>query len=429
MAFPTGPRPRTESPIINIYDMFRVRPRKQSNERSLWTENSIHKIPRDIFCNNKTAYEPHVVSIGPHHHGKPHLKYMEEHKHRARDHLLERSKKPIDVYKKMLDDVVRELMNSYVQLGDEWSYREKFLQLMLLDGFFLFELLSSYCKINNYASNDPVFSFDGSVNILPDIVSDLLMVENQLPLLVLRMIIAVEWHTAEKEMHNKILNDLVVGFFIPEMIPVPDIGEGLHMLDIVRKRIIFGPPAKTSGHLSSSFMPSFSDLFDVGVKVRRSETESITDITFSNGILRLPVFIVEGGAKSFYLNVLAFERLQHGAGHEVSSSVAFMYGLIKSEKDAHLLRSLEFVRSTLGSDKAIADLTQELARDIYFDPYSPLGQVRDALNEYKIRKENENSLKKGSTRLRELRLAASFLLVLSVIQTLYAFLAYHTNNK
>ncbi|XP_077216796.1 UPF0481 protein At3g47200-like [Tasmannia lanceolata] len=473
MAFPTGPRRTTSlldmiSYFNNMYTDFK------SNEGL--TKHSIYKVPPYISNTNKTAYEPHIVSIGPYHHGKPHLKSMEEHKHRALHHRLERSKKTIDYYRKVLDNKVKDLMDSYEQLDEEWRDQDKFLQLMLLDGFFLLELLRSYCSFNDhdimdpafslllsarirndYEINDPVFSIDGSVNILPYIVSDLLMVENQLPLLVLQTIIAIEWHVMGRQEHYTFLNILVATFFIPAMKPDPDIRDGLHMLDIVRKLIIFGPPANTSSlyslnfwppantssqssinfwpiskprsHLSSAIMPSFSDLFDVRVKLKRSETQSVRDITFSNGILSLPVFIVGGGAKSFYLNVLAFERLHHRAGHEVSSFVAFMYGLIKSEKDARLLRSHGILYSTLDSDKAIADLTQELARDIYFDTNSPLCEVRDALYEYTIIKGNENRMKRWSTRVREWRLAAAFLLVLTVIQTLYAVLAYHTNNK
>ncbi|XP_077215566.1 UPF0481 protein At3g47200-like [Tasmannia lanceolata] len=462
MAFLPGPW-RTNglfdplSSFNNKYTEFK------SNEGDLLTKHSIYKVPPYIFNTNKTAYEPQVVSIGPYHHGKAQLKSMEAHKHRARDHRLERFNKTIDDYKMMLDAVVQDVMDSYEQLDDEWRDQNKFLDLMLLDGFFLLELLCSYFSFNDirhfndvtssllrsaqigndYDIKDPVFSFDGSVNILRYIVSDLLMVENQLPLLVLQTIIAIEWHFMGRQERYKFLNILVEGFFIPAMTPDPDIGEGLHMLDIVRKcmilgppantrsqsTLIFGPPANTSSHLSSAVMPSFSDLFDVRVKLKRSNTQSIRDITFSNGILSLPVFKIGGGAKSFYLNVLAFERLHNCAGHEVSSFVAFMYGLIKSEKDARLLRSHGFADSTLDSDKAIADLTQELARDIYFDTNSPLCEVRDALYVYRIIKRNENRMKSWSTRVREWRLAAAFLLVLTVIQTLYAVLAYHTNNK
>ncbi|XP_077217109.1 UPF0481 protein At3g47200-like [Tasmannia lanceolata] len=466
MAFPTGPW-RTTGPsrtnvLLELISYFKNMYTEFKSNEGL-TKHSIYKVPPYIFNTNKTAYEPHIASIGPYHHGKPQLKSMEAHKHRARDHRLERFNKTNDDYKMMLDNKLKDLMDSYEQLDDEWRDQDKFLQLMLLDGFFLLELLRSYCWINNYYDvndpvfsllqsvgiendyciNDPVFSFDGSVNILPYIVSDLLMVENQLPLLVLQTIMDVESDTMGIQEHYKLLNILVEGFFIPAMKPDPDIGEGLHMLDIVRKcmilgppantrsqsSLIFGPPANTSSHLSSAVMPSFSDLFDVRVKLKRSNTQSIRDITFSNGILSLPVFIVGGGAKSFYLNVLAFERLHHRAGHEVSSFVAFMYGLIKSEKDARLLRSHGILYSTLDSDKAIADLTQELARDIYFDTNSPLCEVRDALYEYTIIKGNENRMKRWSTRVREWRLAAAFLLVLTVIQTLYAVLAYHTNNK
>ncbi|XP_077226548.1 UPF0481 protein At3g47200-like isoform X2 [Tasmannia lanceolata] len=440
MASPTGPRPTEESLVIDTDRLSRL---KQSTEGDLWTKHSIYKVPPYMFHPKKNAYEPHLVSIGPYHHGKPHLRSMEEHKHRALHHLLKRSNKHIDDYRKMLSDVLQDLMDSYEQLDDKWrDDRDKFLQLMILDGIFLLELLCSYSGIiKDYGINDPVFSFHGSVNILHYIVSDALMVENQLPLLVLERMVAVESGTmVEKDKNYKILNNLVVGFFIPSMKPVPEIGEGLHVLDLVRKGMILGPPANTSRHLPSDVIRSASDLHDAGVEFRRSKTESIRDITFSNGILSLPIFIVEGGTESFYLNVLAFERLHPSTGREVSSFIAFMYGLINSEKDARLLRSLGFIQSTLGSDESIADLTKELARDMYFDPYSPLCEVRDALNLF-----YKKSMKQWSKRIREWRsnlmqnyfktpwtlisvVAAAFLLALTMTQTYYTALAYYNNN-
>ncbi|XP_077225569.1 UPF0481 protein At3g47200-like [Tasmannia lanceolata] len=263
----------------------------ESNEGDLWTKHSIYKVPPYMFHPNKNAFEPKLVSIGPYHYGKPHLRSMEEQKHRALGHLLKRSNKPINDYMMILDDVLQNLMDSYEKLDDIWRDRNTFLELMILDGSFLLELLCSYSGIiEDYGINDPVFSCQGSFNILHNIISDDLMVENQLPLGVLERLLAVESDTmVEEEKNNKSLNKLVVGFFIPSMKPVPDIGGGLHMLDLVRKGMILGPRANTSRRLLSAVIRSASDLHDAGVEFRRSKTKSIRDITFSNSTVKQPI--------------------------------------------------------------------------------------------------------------------------------------------
>ncbi|XP_077226515.1 UPF0481 protein At3g47200-like [Tasmannia lanceolata] len=282
MASPSGPRPI-------IIDMDRLSRTGESNEGDLWTKHSIYKVP--MFHPNKNAFEPKLVSIGPYHYGKPHLRSMEEHKLRALHQHLKRSNKPINDYKMILDDILQNLMDSYEQLDNIWRDRDTFLELMILDGSFLLELLGSYSGIiKDYDINDPVFSYQGSVNMLHYIVSDALMVENQLPLVLLERLLGVESDTMmEEEKIYKSLNELVVGFFIPSMKPVPDIGGGLHMLDLVRKGMILGPPAKTSRRLPSAVIRSASDLHDAGVEFKRSETKSIRDITFSNGIVKQPI--------------------------------------------------------------------------------------------------------------------------------------------
>ena len=68
-----------------------------------------------------------------------------------------------------------------------------FLQLMILDGCFMLEILRNAAHVlDDYAPNDPIFSDHGRLHVVPYIKRDMLMLENQLPMLVLEKLVAVE---------------------------------------------------------------------------------------------------------------------------------------------------------------------------------------------------------------------------------------------
>lgn len=175
-----------------ILNMEKLRRMSMTDELDLWKRHCIYRVPTYIKEHNPKAYEPQLVSIGPYHHGEPHLRSMEEHKHSAVQHLIRRSKKPLEVYRKALEDEVKQLIDSYEQLDEEWEDRERFLDLMVLDGCFLYEFLRGYSSPRGYDEIDPIFSFHGFLNICPYMVPDILMMENQLPLLVIERLLAVE---------------------------------------------------------------------------------------------------------------------------------------------------------------------------------------------------------------------------------------------
>lgn len=59
------------------------------------TGASIYRVPEWIKrLSRNDAYGPRVVSLGPFHHGNPHLQHMEEHKTQAMQRLVHRSGKP-----------------------------------------------------------------------------------------------------------------------------------------------------------------------------------------------------------------------------------------------------------------------------------------------------------------------------------------------
>uniref|UniRef100_A0A8R7TUV3 Uncharacterized protein n=1 Tax=Triticum urartu TaxID=4572 RepID=A0A8R7TUV3_TRIUA len=114
---------------------------------------------------------------------------MEEHKRRALVQLINRSKKPLQDFISSINDVAGELEAAYGKdLDGNWrDDRRRFIDMMLTDGCFLLEMMSKPSQ--DYEQYDPIFSEHGRIGIFPLIRSDMLLIENQLPLLVLKKIL------------------------------------------------------------------------------------------------------------------------------------------------------------------------------------------------------------------------------------------------
>ncbi|KAE9453318.1 hypothetical protein C3L33_14780, partial [Rhododendron williamsianum] len=65
--------------------------------------------------------------------------------------------------------------------------------MMIVDGCFMIEVLRNFTNTSNdYADNDPIFSNHGKLLIVPYIRRDMLMLENQLPMLLLTTLLDEE---------------------------------------------------------------------------------------------------------------------------------------------------------------------------------------------------------------------------------------------
>ncbi|GFZ20534.1 hypothetical protein Acr_28g0012390 [Actinidia rufa] len=173
-----------------VIELKRLEDETSTMEKRQWKTPSIYKVPPRMTVLNKIAYQPQLVSFGPYHHGEEHLLPMEEHKHRTFVHFLKRTKMPLQIIADNLTNVVQELKDSYDSLGDVWQLGSgRFLRLMVLDGCFMLEVLCYYyAKMSdsgNYTPTDPIFSTHGMLHVMHHIRRDMLLLENQLPLLVL----------------------------------------------------------------------------------------------------------------------------------------------------------------------------------------------------------------------------------------------------
>ncbi|MCL7026033.1 hypothetical protein MKW94_013017 [Papaver nudicaule] len=401
-------------------------------EEEHWKKESIFELPTFVKDRNVKAYEPQVVSIGPYHYSKPHLKPMEVHKRRAIRHFVKRGGEPIQSYKKGLLKDVHLLRESYArQLDEEWTDDNRFVELMIQDGCFILEFLSAaanYYKENDtYALSDPMFSYYGTIVNYNPVMHDLLLVENQLPYLVLFTLWSINSSSSENEVNH----------ILSWMMFAPNEGPGLHMLDMYMKGLLRG-----------------GKQFEEEIVVKRCASElhhqsgvqfkkvgSYQDIKFdkSTATLQLPSVIINDYNASTLLNLLAYE-LRVGTGRDMNSYIYLIDSLVDSAKDVRLLQSQGIIVSSMGSDDAVVKVLKDLARDTVVDSscmsYLAIGEM----NKY-----YEDSMNKWRRRFREWRsklylnyfsnpwtvisvAGAALLLVLTVIQTAYTVLSFYSDH-
>ncbi|KAF5181847.1 hypothetical protein FRX31_028565 [Thalictrum thalictroides] len=410
-----------------------------SQEMEHWKKQSIYRVPACVTDLNRKAYKPQTVSFGPYHHGEKDLMLMEGHKQRALLHFLKRSNKPVGIYVEALQSRVQELRDSYDWIDPMWNDENLFLQLMILDGCFILEVLRSTTGVSNdYAYNDPIFSQHGKIHIMPYIRRDMLMIQNQIPMLLLEILLAVE---TEKEKNEEFLNKMILKFCTPNQ-DFYKMGPCLHVLDVYRKSLL-QDLRKKSRHTqkspslihesSGNIIRSAVELHEAGIRFKRSKTTSLKDISFRGGVLFLPTIVVDDTTESTFLNLMAFERFHVGVGNEVTSYVFFMDNIIDSSKDVSLLHSSGIIQNAIGSDKAVAKLFNSLSKDVTLEPESSLDRVHKKVHDYCGKRWNEWRANLIHTYFRSpwailSLVAAVVLMALTIAQTIYTIYPYYYPN-
>ncbi|XP_031497429.2 UPF0481 protein At3g47200-like [Nymphaea colorata] len=431
-------------------------------------KRSIYKWPNDLVVASDFIWyhTPQLASFGPYHHGKKHLQPMEHHKERALYRILKRSKASLSNFVNSLRQVEQELSDSYDDLDHQLS-SYPFLKMMLLDGCFILELLLSDGQPNENSSDtyEPIFRTDGK---LTNTVAfqDMLLLENQIPLLVLRKLLEVVERREIKD--DAYLDCLICNFYEFKSMPIDR--PGLHVLDVYRKCLIMDSTTEEQttpsvGFIKSVFlqcepwlyaisqgikrillaipilvfrllskqiskpgnMRSAMRFHEAGIEFKKGNNSGLK-ISFDekHGVLTLPYISIEDHTAAIYMNLMAFERMHPKIqNHEVTTYISFMDDLIDTAEDVSLLCSRGIVRNLLGSDEDAAKVFNKLGdgmtftpdEELYEDLQSYVASDWNAARAYLKRNYFQNPWSILSL------LAAIALLLLTFIQTLFSVLA------
>ncbi|KAA8548475.1 hypothetical protein F0562_000258 [Nyssa sinensis] len=310
------------------------------------SEPYIFKVDNPLRKENEQAYEPESLSIGPYHHGKDNLKVMEEHKWRYLKQLLQRRQETsVDRYIVALRDLEGRARKCYAETIN--FDKDKFVEIMLLDGCFIIELFRKYQKRELREKPDLIFQLN---RVRYKLRRDLMLFENQLPLFILVQLFKM---TEPSNSQDNII-DLALGF-LTVMLPA-----GSKALESSTRISIEDDHKETRCHLLSlvhdswcsefsimvsrrnvvplkeelRFIKSTTELLDTGIKFKKAKKNKfLFDIEYKNGVLVVPPLTIDDNTEFIFRNLIAYEQYRHwGTDPKCHRALYYLEGIKMSEQ-------------------------------------------------------------------------------------------------
>ncbi|XXG57954.1 hypothetical protein AAC387_Pa04g0391 [Persea americana] len=368
---------------------------------------TIRRVPAHIRDSDRAAYCPSIISIGPFHRQSTNLQAMEEHKWRYLRKVLSRSKPENDLEKYLKEMKAKEAQarNCYSESFTIGS--NGFVEMMVLDGCFVIQFIHEV----NYAFvriNDPIYDNEWMASRICD---DMLLLENQLPFFVLECL----WELIGQP--RATLREEALTFFRPAFpneleLKCPkedDIHHLLHAVHLAlrpahaaRKRqsmttatgklsclqlckdmgkilpflrclvetrdmstptgqqslLEYNPPSTVK------MVPCAMELQEAGFGFQRKQARSFLDVTFENGLMKMPRLWITDYTNALFRNFIAFEQCFPKGGNHFTSYCFLIDALVDTPRDVSILSQSNIIEHVLGSDEEVALLFNKLFKEI-----------------------------------------------------------------
>ncbi|KAJ0715333.1 hypothetical protein HanPI659440_Chr13g0499911 [Helianthus annuus] len=359
---------------------------KDSNEdwlRSLLNAESppsrttqIPRVPKILkeHTDRDKYYVPEVVSLGPYHHGKPNLESVESFKPLYPNKLVKGNHESIRSLFHSLAKMVPTLKGYYEDDVGHLS-DDAFARMMLLDGCFILYFIEQIFEENTDKTN----SLGLKSHEIMFIQQDMLLLENQIPYQVLTEVMKfLPADDQERDLNIKrFIDDIIIapgkcrksGEKAPKTKvkdPIPDTTS--HLLELLQTRIT---NEKSRGTLPKDryTFRNAKELIEVGIHFKPSQTKSLGHINFSScgffANLELPPISVDDSTKHMLLNLVAYEMCSNDTnGSWVTSYICLLDSLMDHAEDVKVLRKAGVLENQLGSDEEVAQLFNEIGRDL-----------------------------------------------------------------
>ncbi|KAH9681102.1 DUF862 domain-containing protein [Citrus sinensis] len=314
--------------------------------------SSISRVPDFLRKFNEKAYEPKMLAIGPYHHYQDHLSAFEKQKISYLHTLLNRTGSHYSDYVKVmwaLEERARNCYGGSISLG-----KNEFVQMMLVDGCFIVEVIRKFGLPHLRGDDDPIFKQGW---MLPHIARDMILLENQLPFFVLSQLFKLS--EMPNIRRNESFLETILLFFngilrekgcrrdVVYHYPITEIKYLLHLIHDIWLPSPAGVEAdELHNHTVDrvhGFICSATEIQKAGIQFLKIRDDSLFDSKFENQC-------------SHDIN------LKHATHY-----IKFLKCLINSSKDAELLCCRGIIANSLGDDEVTAALFNNLCDCVVLD--------------------------------------------------------------
>ena len=259
--------------------------------------------------------------------------------------------------------------------------------MMMLDGCFIIELF-----LNMEYADAEEDHIQRTKWMLPILSVDLLMLEKQIPFVVLEHIYLL---VIGPSIGMKSLEDVAFDFFKHLILRNDDMPEGppyvvqhlclLHITPFCttpprtsdnQETTGYQPLANTDPNASHTisptammdyklpFIPPASEIEYRGIKLGRKENTSVIDVELTGKVLKIPTLSLNSASLGILQNLVALEQCSQKYGNHCTSYANLMKQLIHSPKDVAILEGYKIFEHSSGSDEELAQLFDKIYKGV-----------------------------------------------------------------
>ncbi|XP_065635375.1 UPF0481 protein At3g47200 [Quercus suber] len=366
-------------------------------------------------------YEPKAVSLGPIHHGNARYQLGENYKLVLTYEFVKGSKEKINYLYKMIGEKINELKDCFEKGVIENCDDESLIWMLLVDGCATLQYI--YCAANSkfedlnikpdsvaftqqdlfllenqlpYRLLKWLMSWSGNEADLKQSIIDYInwhvnvpLPEDQLPVFSCRWLSSLSWNWSPCQSSNilRLLSwclcrrqaeiEKEESDYCSTVVNGNGNGDPIHLLDLLRTCLLGKPqqrshpdPKKPKVQTWHSYR-NVQELRAAGIHVERSKKKQscLSDISLTKfgclGYLWLPPISVDDSTKPKFLNLIAYEMcLDFKNDFGITSYISFLDSLIDESSDVKMLRKAGILYNCLGSDDEVAQVFNEIGKDL-----------------------------------------------------------------
>ncbi|XP_044476914.1 UPF0481 protein At3g47200-like [Mangifera indica] len=359
--------PEVGLPEVITFTSRRIKEKMENNEKirnfDFFSPTRLPYTIRGICSRN---VEPEIVSIGPLYRKKSdHLLRFEEYKWFFLAKFLRRCGRG----RRDLERLLLEMQSLEARTRNFYSDHEgisempsqDLIQLMLLDGSFLIELLC-------YPGRDESLEVPGDLILvrpllIPVLARDVLRLRNQLPLFVLTSLFG-----QSKEKFMKLaLEFFNLSWRGPQMSLPSELPDCSHLLELFYWSSV--KPLSVNHGDDRTYAPTHSmqcvrELKSSGIKfMGREEAKTFLNIKYKNRILQIPATTFDELMNTVLINCVALEQSRERHIKYFCNYVSFFSCLISQPRDVSSLSFDGIISKFSDDDRYIADFFKDLGRN------------------------------------------------------------------